>query len=127
MKKLRVILIVVILSLLPIHCRLSLNSYTHEAVAISNVQTKQNFTLQSNPKHKNVWNIHLKITGELNGKAKIYLGYNNGKVMYEFEIPKGKVDMEKYSDWYDKECIVTYEPVDCTEGSIKIEYDFGSD
>jgi hypothetical protein len=72
--------------------------------------------------------MHLKITGELNGKARIYIGYNNGgKSSYQFEIPQGKINMEKHTDWYEKECILTYEPIDCTQGNLKIECEFGSD
>lgn len=106
-------------------CRI--NSYTNTSVEITNVKEKQSFTISANPKHKHVWSVHLKITGELNGKAVIYTGYQNDKSSYKFEIPSGKIDMEKHSDWYATDCIITFEPVDCSNGNLKIEYSFGSD
>lgn len=121
------VLFIFILPLIYLNCKYIFNSYTLEPVTINNAAAKQTFTLKADPKDKHVWSMYLKITGELNGKAVIYSGYDTVKTMYWFEIPKGKVDMEKHTDWYEKEFILTYEPIDCTEGNLKIEYDFGSD
>ncbi len=121
------ILIVIVLPLIYLNCKYIFNSYKTEPVVINNIAAKQTFTFKADPKDKHVWSMHFKITGELNGKAVIYTGYDTVKTMYKFEIPKGKVNMEKHTDWYEKECILTYEPIDCTQGNLKIECEFGSD
>jgi len=127
MTTLKYILFLIVLPLFSLNCKYIFTSYSTEPVIINNVGSKQTFTLKADPEDKHVWSIYLKITGELNGKAIIYTGYDTVKTFYKFEIPPGKVNMEKHTDWYDKECILTYQPIDCTSGSLKIEYEFGSD
>lgn len=122
------ILVIIVLPLIYLNCKYIFNSYKTEPVTINNAAAKQTFTFKADPQDKHVWSMHLKITGELNGKAKIYMGYTNSdKSSYQFEIPAGKINMEKHTDWYEKECTLTYEPIDCTQGNIKIECEFGSD
>jgi len=121
------ILVIIVLPLIYLNCKYIFNPYKIEPVTINNVAAKQTFTFKADPQDKHVWSMHLKIMGELNGRAKIYMGYDSIKTSYSFEIPAGKINMEKHTDWYEKECILTYELIDCTAGNLKIECEFGSD
>lgn len=103
------------------------NTNKRESLTITDVTKKQSFTLRANPNDKHVWSVYLNITSELNGRAKIYSGYDTVKPFYSYDIPAGKVNTEKHSDWYSNKLILTFEPVDCTSGAINIEYEFGSD
>lgn len=127
MTTLKFILLIIVIPLFSLNCKYIFNSYKTEPEIINNVASKQTSVLKADPEDKHVWSMYLKIMGELNGKAIIYTGYDTVKAFYKFEIPAGKVNLEKHTDWYDKECILTYQPIDCTKGSLKIDYEFGSD
>lgn len=77
---------------------------------IEDVSISQSFQYKTDSKYVNKYLITIK--GEVNGSFTL----NEG-----FDFEAGKIDRVIRSDWYHNEIEITYNPIDVTEGHLKIK------
>jgi hypothetical protein len=87
-----------------------------KAVTVSDLTIRSSITLISSLKEVSGLSLH--ITGQINGRAHLFASNWDKKEL------SGTVDMAIYHDWFEPTCLLQYEPVSVTSGSLKIEYTF---
>jgi hypothetical protein len=81
---------------------------------ITDLTTSQSFTVKALSSSRSGITIHVK--GYINGSAYVYV--NN----YQKESLSGNVDWQSYSDWFENECTIYFEPGSASSGELEISY-----
>jgi len=63
--------------------------------------------------------VTISVEGSIEGNARVYLSPGWDKIDLSGEFDDGI-----YKDWFDKECEVTYEPIEVTKGNVTISCAF---
>ena len=92
-----------------------------ENISINNAEKSQTITLK-NQNNKNVYAISIKITGHIEGKARIQLILNNKP--YKTENINGSVNFKWGGDWYSNEAVIIYKTTKVIKGNLSIDYTF---
>jgi hypothetical protein len=118
MKEMKIKLGLVLFGLLMIGCL-----QKNRIVNFSDVTKDSKIVLYHTDTTSRIYKINLTFKGEINGDALIYIedGYNDKR---KYMLNKGKVDYKIGGDWYTRKCIVNYQPLNVTKGSLYIEYEF---
>lgn len=101
-----IVILILIVSLIIIYVSKSQLNYQK----IENVSESQILRYQTDSER--IVTSILTIKGEVNGRFTI-----NGL----YKIEAGKVDRKIRSDWYDNQIEITYDPINVTEGHLKIK------
>ncbi len=83
---------------------------------VTDITTSQSFTVKARSSSRSGITIHVK--GHIDGSAYVYV--NN----YQKEALSGNVDWQSYSDWFENECTIYFEPGTASKGELKISYSF---
>lgn len=84
---------------------------------------EQKIILAKNNSQKNIHSISLKISGNVEGKAIIKLGYSDTS-FYKIDTLQQQALLSYNGDWYQDSCFVTYQPLTSKAGNLKIQYKF---
>ncbi len=95
---------------------------------LTDASERQFLRLRKNFDEGNVYELKVRIRGKLNGTAKIRMfdDVDTTKVLQEKIIGSGQVDTRMGGEWYTNDCRMEYEPLSATQGSLKLEYRFGT-
>lgn len=84
---------------------------------------EQKIVLTKNNSQKNIHSISLKISGNVEGKAIIKLGYSDTS-FYKIDTVQQQALLSYNGDWYQDSCFLTYQPLTSKAGNLKIQYKF---
>ena len=90
-------------------------------ISIKDVGQSQTIILK-NDSDKNVHSIAIKVSGNINGDAKIHLILNDEQ--YKTESIGGNVDFKWGGDWYSNDAVIIYKTTNVTKGGLSIDYAF---
>ncbi len=90
-------------------------------ISIKDVGQSQTIILK-NYSDKNVRSIAIKVSGHINGDAKIHLMLNDEQ--YKTESIGGNVNFKWGGDWYNNDAVIIYNTTDVTKGNLSIDYAF---
>lgn len=66
--------------------------------------------------------MHLKLTGHINGNGRLKYAHYPFKEFHELPL-EGKIEEDIKRDWYDKRCLIKFEPADTTvSGELVVEF-----
>ena len=90
---------------------------------IDDVKQKTTVLLSKNSDQGSIDGITILITGQIDGVATIH-PHNGGENYPTYHIKRGRIRLKISGDWYTDECLLEYEPIDVSSGSLKIRYQF---
>ncbi len=96
----------------------------NQSLTFTNVQKKQIIELKTKTKDELVHGISIKVTGHIEGEAKIIL--MSGGKPYRTEAITGKVKVRWDGDWYSDTAEIHYEPTNVKSGELLFEYFFAT-
>lgn len=102
----------------------SCTNYEPRIHTINDASRETDFVLNKKRDQGYVDGISLKITGKINGKAKLVI-LNYGKTVRKYNLA-GDIKKEVFTDWYSDNAKFLYQPEPGTQGEIEIEYVFSS-
>ena len=128
MKLKSIIVCMLCILLLPVIFVLSWYLYNYfliggKTIQIEDVTNKTTITLTTEAHQKQMTTIGIILSGDINGSAAISV-YNEVEQVFEIDIEKGKVNINKRGGCYTDKCTVEYEPLSVSSGKLQIKYKF---